>query len=138
VAPFLSFAGLDWDAQPSLLAISVIVFALSAAQNAYVPSAADLVNSIMSSAAWRDGLNAIVLTWDEGTNAAGCCDANPGGGQINTSVITNCGPRGLTYTPPSNHYSMLATLQQMWHLGCLQNTCDTANVVPTNRLFSVN
>jgi phospholipase C len=100
--------------------------------------AADLVNQIMSSAAWRDGLNAIVLTWDEGSGSAGCCDANPGGGQIYTSVITNYGPRGLTYTTPSNHYSMLASLQQMWHLGCLQHTCDTANVVPTNRLFSVN
>ena len=100
--------------------------------------ASDLVDSITSSAAWRDGLNAIVVTWDEGTTAAGCCDANPGGGQIYTSVITNHGPRGLTYTTPSNHYSMLATLQDMWHLGCLQNTCDTANVVATNRLFSVN
>jgi len=100
--------------------------------------ASDLVDSIQSSAAWRDGLNAIVVTWDEGTTAAGCCDANPGGGQIYTSVITNHGPRGLTYTTPSNHYSMLATLQDMWHLGCLQNTCDTTNVVPTNRLFAVN
>jgi phospholipase C len=100
--------------------------------------AADLVNQIMSSAAWRDGLNAIVLTWDEGGGPAGCCDANPGGGQIYTSVITNHGPRGLTYTTPSNHYSMLASLQRMWHLGCLQHTCDTANVIPANRLFSVN
>lgn len=100
--------------------------------------AGQLVNSITSSAAWRDGLNAIVITWDEGTDNAGCCDANPGGGQIYTSVITNHGPRGLTYTTPSNHYSMLATLEQMWHLGCLQNTCDTQNVTPTNRLFSVN
>lgn len=99
---------------------------------------AGLVNSIMSSSAWRDGLDAIVITWDEGNGGAGCCDANPGGGQIYTSVVTNHGPRGLTYDTPSNHYSMLATLQQMWHLGCLQNTCDTANVVPTNRLFSVN
>ena len=100
--------------------------------------AADLVDSIMSSVTWRDGLNAIIITWDEGTDAGGCCDANPGGGQVYTSVITNHGPRGLNYTTPSNHYSMLATLQDMWHLGCLQNTCDTANVVPANRLFSVN
>ena len=100
--------------------------------------AADLVNQIMSSAAWRDGQNAIVLTWDEGSGPAGCCDANPGGGQIYTTVITTHGPRGLTYTTPSNHYSLLASLQAMWHLGCLQNTCDTANVVPANRLFSVN
>ena len=43
-----------------------------------------------------------------------------------------------TYTTPSNHYSMLASLQEMWQLRCLQRTCDTANVVPANRLFSVN
>jgi phosphatidylinositol-3-phosphatase len=100
--------------------------------------ASDLVDSIMSSAAWRDGLTAIVVAWDEGTDATGCCDADPGGGQIYTSVITNRGPRGLTYTTQSNHYSMLATLQHMWHLGCLPNARDTAYVVPASRLVSVN
>ena len=27
-----------------------------------------------------------------------------------------------------NHYSMLRTIEDAWHLGCLANTCDTQNV----------
>ena len=29
---------------------------------------------------------------------------------------------------PFNHYSMLGTVEDAWHLGCLANTCDTADV----------
>jgi hypothetical protein len=98
--------------------------------------AGQLVNQIMSSPAWHDGQNAIVLTFDEGVDNGGCCDANPGGGQIYTTVITSHGPRGLQYPAPINHYSILAAIEQMYGLGCLQNTCDTANVTPANPLFA--
>ena len=27
-----------------------------------------------------------------------------------------------------NHYSLLSTIENAWNLGCLANTCDTANV----------
>jgi len=33
-----------------------------------------------------------------------------------------------------NHYSMLATIEDGWHLGCLAFTCDTANVQPMSDL----
>ena len=33
-----------------------------------------------------------------------------------------------------NHYSMLATIQGGWQLGCLAFTCDTANVQPMSDL----
>jgi hypothetical protein len=97
-----------------------------------------LVNDIMSSSAWKDGQNAIVITWDEGNTAAGCCTANPGGGAVATIAITTHGPRGLKYSTPSNHYSLLLTLQQMFGLGCLQNTCNAAAVKPMTPMFSVN
>ena len=29
---------------------------------------------------------------------------------------------------PYNHYSLLRTIEDSWHLGCLANTCDTQNV----------
>ena len=96
---------------------------------------AQLVKAITTSRAWQASQSAIVITWDEGGDTAGCCDANPGGGQIYTAVVTNHGPRGLVYSTPSNHYSMLAALQQVFRLGCLQHTCDTANVVPATPLF---
>jgi hypothetical protein len=35
---------------------------------------------------------------------------------------------------PYNHYSMLRTIEDSWHLGCLANTCDTQNVPAMNDL----
>ena len=95
-----------------------------------------LVQGIMSSGAWNVGHNAIVVTWDEGTDNQGCCGADPGGGQVATVVITNHGPGGLTYSTPSNHYSLLLTVQQAFGLGCLEHTCDGANVKPMTPLFA--
>lgn len=97
--------------------------------------AGQLVQSITSSSAWKTGQNAIVITFDEGSSGTGCCDA-PTGGKIMTAVITTHGPRGLQYSTPSNHYSMLAAIQRIYRLGCLQYTCDTANVPPATRLFA--
>lgn len=99
----------------------------------------DTVNQIMRSRAWTHGNNAIVVTWDEDdfspTNL-GCCDANPGGGHVATIVIANHGPRGVQDSTPSNHYSLLQTIEDAFHLGCLRNTCDTANVRPLAALFA--
>lgn len=103
--------------------------------DAYVAST---VSAITSARFWQRGNNAIVVTWDEDdfspTNL-GCCDANPGGGQVATIVITSQGPHGLRDNTPFNHYSLLQTIQDAFHLGCLQFTCDTANVTPMAKLF---
>jgi phosphatidylinositol-3-phosphatase len=88
---------------------------------------------------WDHGNNAIVVTWDEDDFSAtnlGCCDANPGGGHVETIVITNHGPRHTTDSTAFNHYSLLATIQKAFGLGCLNNTCDTANVKPMTKLFA--
>ena len=98
--------------------------------------AGQLVTSIMSSPTWKVGQNAIVVTFDEGTDNAGCCDANPGGGQVYNTVITNHGPLGVRYAAPSNHYSLLLTVQQAFGLSCLQFTCDSLNVKPMTPLFA--
>jgi len=98
--------------------------------------AGQLVTSIMSSRTWKVGQNAIVVTFDEGTDNGGCCDANPGGGQVYTTVITNHGPLGVRYGGPSNHYSLLLTVQQAFGLGCLQFTCDSVDVNPMTPLFA--
>ncbi len=106
--------------------------------DAYVNS---VVTSIMSSQSWREGNNAIVVTWDEDdfedTNY-GCCGANPGGGKIATIVITNRGPRQLQDSTPYNHYSLLLTVEQAFGLGCLQNSCVAQNpdVTPLTPLFA--
>src|SRR5215472_11807578 len=96
-----------------------------------------LVSQITHAPFWAAGNNAIVLTFDEGDNSAGCCDANVGAGQVATIVITSHGPRGVQDSQPANHYSTLAAIQQTFGLPCLQFTCDTANVQPYSSLFQV-
>jgi hypothetical protein len=97
----------------------------------------NIVSQITHAPFWSQGNNAIAITYDEGDNTQGCCDAKPGAGQVAAIVITSHGPRGIQYSNPSNHYSMLATFQTLFGLPCLQFTCDTSNVQPMLPLFSV-
>jgi hypothetical protein len=84
-----------------------------------------LVNEITSSAMWKTGNNAIVITFDEGNKASS---------QIATFVITNHGPRGVADKTSYNHYSLLASLQQTFGLGCLLNSC---SATPMTSLFAI-
>jgi hypothetical protein len=81
----------------------------------------DVVNQITSSSTWQAGRNAIIITFDEGTTATS---------QVATIVITNHGPRGLTDNTSYNHYSLLASLQRTFGLGCLLNSCNAAPMTP--------
>jgi hypothetical protein len=98
------------------------------------------VAQITGASFWATGNNAIVITFDEGADGdtGGCCDANPGTGKVATIVIANNGPRGLKDPTPYNHFSLLQTFQKAFGLGCLEFTCDTANVTPLAPLFAVN
>ncbi len=100
---------------------------------------ANIVKQITSASFWSTGNNAIVITFDEGADGdtSGCCDANPGTGKVVTIVITSHGPRGLQDPTPYNHFSLLQTFQRAFGLGCLEFTCDTANVTPMAPLFAV-
>jgi hypothetical protein len=95
-----------------------------------------LVGAITAAPFWSHGTNAIVIAFDQGTTTQGCCDANPGTGRIDVTVITNSGPRGLQDPTSYNHYSLLQTFQKAFGLGCLQFTCDTEHVTPLAPLFA--
>ncbi|HEX9528325.1 MAG TPA: alkaline phosphatase family protein [Streptosporangiaceae bacterium] len=95
---------------------------LVATDDAFVGST---VTQITSSPVWQSGNNAIVVTFDEGNTAQS---------QIATIVITNHGPRGVADNTSYNHYNLLASLEQAFGLGCLQNAC-AAN--PMTPLFQV-
>jgi hypothetical protein len=96
-----------------------------------------LVAEITHAKFWAQGNNAIVVTFDNGDDTKGCCDANPGGGQVATVVVTSHGPRGITDSQPANHYSTLSSIQHAFGLGCLKFTCDTKNVTPISSLLAV-
>jgi hypothetical protein len=87
--------------------------------------AGDIVSKITSSSMWQKGNNAIVITFDEGNQATS---------RVLTIVITSHGPRGVKDATSLSHYSLLASLQQTFGLGCLLNSC-TANLM-TN-LFAI-
>jgi hypothetical protein len=96
-----------------------------------------LVSQITNAGFWAKGNNAIIVTFDEGDDSAGCCDANPGAGQVATVVVTSHGPRHATDATPANHYSTLSSIEGALGLPCLNFTCDTQNVKPLSDLLAI-
>jgi len=118
------------------------VQSLIAAGDAFLSST---VSAIMSSRAWT-GNSVIFITWDESDftgsgpfgfgDTSGCCDSVPGdgGGHVVTLTISHSDHSARTSAVAYNHYSMLATIEDGWKLGCLAFTCDTSNVPPMSDL----
>ena len=95
------------------------------------------VAAITSSSAWT-GNSVIFIMWDESdfpfSDVSGCCDAVPGGGHVVMLTISHSDHSARSSSVPYNHYSMLATIEGGWQLGCLAFTCDTTNVPPMSDL----
>ena len=98
----------------------------------------DFVDRVTSSPSWT-GNSVIFITWDESDftdsptdfgfgDTSGCCDADPGGGHVVTIAISHSDHTARSSDTPYNHYSLLATIQDAWKLGCLAYTCDVADV----------
>jgi hypothetical protein len=113
---------------------------LIAQGDAFVHSA---VSAIMGSPAWNEG-SAIVIAWDESdVSNAGCCNSPTGaggavlgGGNVPLIVITSRSPHHIVLASQSyNHYSLLATIEQLWGLGCLANTCAMSQAQLLTPLF---
>jgi hypothetical protein len=103
----------------------------------------DTVGKIMHSRAWRRK-SAIVIVWDEDDYAgfAGCCESPVGangvvlgGANAPALVVTSREQRAQTVSVPFNHYSLLGTIEKLWHLGCLGNACDIDESGLMTRLF---
>ncbi len=80
-----------------------------------------IVPQIMSSRAWR-GNAAIFIVWDEDDGLEG---GAPGfqGGRVPAIIISRQGKQHFASHHLYDHYSLLKTLQHIWKLPCLQNTC---------------
>ena len=133
--------------------------ALKQKADAFVHTAVD---TIMNSQAWTRR-SAIVIVTDENDytgnsetggweSADGCCDSpyvpagDPrvsaswpggtyGGGLIPAIVVTGSGPRHVVDHTPYNHYSLLTTIENNWHLGHIGHAGDTAGGVLPIRLL---
>ncbi|MGO9834919.1 MAG: alkaline phosphatase family protein [Polyangiaceae bacterium] len=102
-----------------------------------------LVTKIMASPTWSAG-SAIVIIFDEDdyVGTAGCCGSPTGvdggtlgGALVPAIVISSLNPNPNTSADPYNHYSLLATLQTIWGLGCTANTCGMAGSQLMTKLF---
>jgi hypothetical protein len=80
-----------------------------------------LVSTIMSGKQWKHGNNAIVLT---ATSV----------GRSFTVVITSHGPHDLKDATPFTQYSLTATMEHAFGLGCLANAC-SSSLVEMGKLF---
>ena len=136
--------------------------ALKQKADAFVKGA---VQTIEGSQAWKVGTAAIFIVTDENdytgnTNtggwedAAGCCDSpvlaagDPsvsktwpggvyGGGLVPAVIVSNKGKSGgYTSQQPYNHYSLLATIEQVFGLGYLGFASDSSQVKPMTEFLT--
>ena len=93
------------------------------------------VTKIMNSSVWSEN-SIIVIAWDEddyGGYPTGCCGSPTGskgsqsavlGGALAPAIVVRRGvPAHRQSSHPYNHYSVLGTIQHLWNLPCLANTC---------------
>jgi len=94
-----------------------------------------LVAQIISSGSFTNRSLMFVL-WDEGDNNLGCCDGPPtqSGGHIPLILVTGV-PGFVASSQLYNHYSVLATIEDLWNLPKLGFTKDTKNVKPMSDLI---
>ena len=90
------------------------------------------MKAITESPAWSEP-SAIVIVWDEDDYAgySGCCGSpvgadggTLGGAHVPAIVITSKNPTHQELADPVNHYSLLATIEELWGLPCLANACN--------------
>jgi hypothetical protein len=103
----------------------------------------DLVKKIMAGPTWNEG-SAIIIVFDEDDYVRndGCCGSPTGmdggylgGALVPAIVVSSLNPHPTKLMDPFNHYSMLATLQNIWGLGCLANTCGMTGNQLMTKLF---
>jgi hypothetical protein len=101
---------------------------------------AGFVRTVTASAAWRDG-GLLVVTWDEGdTDAAmdpgtGSVGSGGGGGQVLTLVAAPGAEAGRVLAGPFDHYSLLATVEDVFGLPRLGAAAE-AGVAPLTAFLS--
>jgi phosphatidylinositol-3-phosphatase len=76
-----------------------------------------VVPSITSSAAFRNG-GVLFITWDEGSSSVGCC-GDSWGGHVATLVISPRATPGFRSGIAENHYGLLRTMEDAFHLAHL-------------------
>lgn len=102
------------------------------------------VTQIMNSTTWKTTNSSIVLAWDENDysgfsggpgSPVGANGTVLGGGDAPFIVINSAQGPHKTTDKLADHYTMLSTIEHMWHLGCLANTCSPTTSGTFEELF---
>lgn len=102
------------------------------------------VAQIMNSTTWKTTNSSIVLAWDENDysgysggpgSPVGANGTVLGGGDAPFIVINSAQGPHKTTAKSSDHYTMLSTIEHLWHLGCLANTCSPTTSGTLEELF---
>ena len=101
------------------------------------------VRTITHSRTWRTEPSSLVIVWDEDDYAGidGCCGSPTGkngvvlGGAHAPLIVVNSNGNGESTAVAANHYSLLATIEHLWHLPCLANACSIGPSGQLNPLF---
>lgn len=75
------------------------------------------LGSVLGSSWFRDH-GVVIVTFDEGTSNASCCDGAHGG-RVTTIVVAQGAPDGLRSTTPVDHAGTLATIEDLYGVGHL-------------------
>ncbi len=79
------------------------------------------VPTILDSAAFKTG-GALFITFDESS------DADKASNHVATIVASPLVQAGSRSAVPHTHFSLLRTLEDAWHLGCLADSCSANNL----------
>jgi hypothetical protein len=105
----------------------------------------ETVTRIMNSRTWKTTRSSIVLAWDENDysgfsggpgSPVGANGTVLGGGDAPLIVINSAGGPHKTTDKLADHYTLLSTIEHMWHLGCLANTCSPLSSGSLENLFA--
>lgn len=80
-----------------------------------------IVTAIKDSPVWKQGMNAIVILWDENDYSVA-----PSTNQVLLIVDTNYGSHGLQSNKAYNHFSLLKSIESGLGLPCLNHACDSS------------
>ena len=103
------------------------------------------VHQIMKSKTWKTTHSSIVLVWDENDysgyaggpgSPVGAKSVVLGGGDAPMIVINSTTGPHKTSDKLADHYTLLSTIEHMWHLGCLVNTCSPGTSGTLEQLFN--
>jgi phosphatidylinositol-3-phosphatase len=105
------------------------------------------VSQIVTSRVWNTTNSSLIITWDEDdytgfagipTSPKGRGGVILGGAQVPALVLNSHDFRAATDSVPANHYTTLGTIEHLWNLGCLAQTCKIPNDQLLTPLFNSN